>query len=309
MSVGMKIAEKHYDVGVIVGRFQVHELHDAHLELIANVLARHEKVIIFLGLSPLMVTSRNPLDFEARKQMILEAFPKVNVLYIKDADSDEYWSKKLDEQVGDLVSPTQSVVMYGGRDSFIEHYVGKYPTQELTQERWISGTEQRRTISKSVKASPDFRAGVVWASANRYPTAYPTVDVAIFQDKQITANPDSYKRQILLVRKPHATHWRLPGGFASPDSVSYEADARREVHEEVGIEISDPKYVASMVIDDWRYRGENDKIKTLLFRAQYMYGRPEGKDDVAEARWFDWTDDIERVVVDEHKPLIHSLKA
>ena len=303
MSVGMKIAEEHYDVGVIVGRFQVHELHDAHLELIANVMARHEKVIIFLGLSPLMVTSRNPLDFEARKQMILEAFPGVNVLYIKDTNSDEFWSKRLDEQVSDLVSPTQSVILYGGRDSFIKHYRGNLPTRELTQDRWISGTEQRRSISKKVKSDPAFRAGVIWASANRHPICYPTVDIAVFRSEP----GESIDNQILLVRKPHEELWRLPGGFAEPGSDSYETDARREVSEEVGVSISDPKYVASVQIDDWRYRNENDKIKTLLFRAVYLSGRPEGADDVAEARWFDWSTDVENVVVDSHKPLIRAL--
>ena len=43
--------EKHADVGIIVGRFQVHTLTDAHVKLIDNVKKRHEKVIIFLGVS------------------------------------------------------------------------------------------------------------------------------------------------------------------------------------------------------------------------------------------------------------------
>jgi bifunctional NMN adenylyltransferase/nudix hydrolase len=53
----------------------VPELHDAHKDLIETVCDKHDKVIIFLGLSPLMVTRENPLDFESRKQMILEQFP------------------------------------------------------------------------------------------------------------------------------------------------------------------------------------------------------------------------------------------
>ena len=40
------------DVGIIVGRFQVDELHDAHVDLIQYVFDQHPKVIIFLGLSP-----------------------------------------------------------------------------------------------------------------------------------------------------------------------------------------------------------------------------------------------------------------
>jgi len=64
------------DVGIIIGRFQVHQLTQAHKELIQFVIDRHTKVVIFLGLSPLLVTRNNPLDFESRKQMILKEFPK-----------------------------------------------------------------------------------------------------------------------------------------------------------------------------------------------------------------------------------------
>ena len=38
--------------GVIIGRFQTPELHSEHIKLIQYVLDRHEKVILFLGVSP-----------------------------------------------------------------------------------------------------------------------------------------------------------------------------------------------------------------------------------------------------------------
>lgn len=297
----MRIKEDSYDVGVIVGRFQVPDLHKAHKALIQHVCSAHHKVIIFLGLSPLMVTQENPLDFEARKQMILEVFPDVIVLYAKDLGSDEVWSKRLDEQIQDVVTPSQTVLLYGGRDSFIEHYTTKkYPTRELEQDVWVSGAEIRKAISRrSVKASPDFRAGVVWASLSRFPTAYPCVDVAIF-------NEDYTK--LLLGRKPEQKKFQLIGGFADPTSPSYEADARREAQEEAGIEITDPVYVASQLVDDWRYEKEVDKIKSLLFIAKMMYGSPRPDDDIAEVRWFDTyvlVKDLS-MVRDNHKAMVNS---
>lgn len=273
----MKVKQD-YDVGVIVGRFQVHELHKAHIDLIQTVCTRHDKVLIFLGLSPLMVTTENPLDYESRKQMILEKFPKVNVLYVKDQFSDQVWSKKLDEQIADVTSPAQSVVLYGSRDSFMGHYHGKYSTQELEQEQYVSGSEVRKTISRSVRATPDFRAGVIWASHGKFPTCYPTVDVAIF-----SRSGD----KVLLGRKSNEEQYRLIGGFADPNSYSYEDDARREVQEEASIEISDPVYVTSAKVEDWRYRKERDCIKTLLFRATHVGGDPRPDDDIAEVKWFD----------------------
>jgi len=61
------------DVGVIIGRFQVAELHDGHHMIISSVLERHKKVLIFLGSTPdVLVTKQNPLDFLTRQQMIQE---------------------------------------------------------------------------------------------------------------------------------------------------------------------------------------------------------------------------------------------
>jgi len=296
----MQVKTDSYDVGVIVGRFQVPELHQAHIDLIRTVCDAHSKVILFLGLSPVMVTRENPLDFEARKQMILERFPDVNVLYVKDHPSDVAWSKRLDEMIADVTTPAQSVVLYGSRDSFIRRYHGNLPTRELVQEVFVSGSETRKAISaRSVKASPEFRAGVVWAAYSRFPTNYATVDVAIL-------NEDGSK--LLLGRKPYEDKFRFIGGFAEPTSPTYEADARREVMEEAGIEITDPKYVTSMLVDDWRYRGEVDKIKTMLFLATHLSGKPTPGSDIAELRWFDWHALAEDSLVPVHQELFVYLR-
>lgn len=267
-----------FDVGIIVGRFQAHELTEAHVALIQTVCDSHDKVIVVLGLSPLMVTSRNPLDFESRKQMILESFPNVTVAYIKDVVDDALWSKKLDEIVKDLVSPTQSVVLYGGRDSFIPHYRGAHKTRTLESEVYISATEVRKKLRRSVSNSPDFRHGVVWASMNKFPTVFTTVDVAILSDDE---------SKILLGRKPNEQRYRFIGGFTDVSDPSFEATARREAQEEAGIAITDPVYVGSMNIDDWRYRGEVDCIRTLLYVTTIQFGRPTPGDDICELRWFD----------------------
>ena len=275
----MKVKSDTHDVGVIIGRFQVPELHTEHKKLIQAVCDRHNKVILFLGLSPLLVTSENPLDFEARKQMILDSFPHITVAYIADVNDDGIWSKRLDEQIGHLTTPGQSVVLYGGTDSFIKHYSGKYDTLELEPDTYVQtrGTHIRKQIGKSsTKASADFRAGVVWASQSKYPTVYTTVDIAIF-------NEDYTK--LLMGKKENETKWRFIGGFADPASASFEADARREVQEEAGIEITDPVYLGSFNIDDWRYRSEVDQIRTLLFGAKIMYGTPRPGDDIAEVGW------------------------
>ena len=149
--------EKREDVAVIVARFQTPYLHEAHIDLIKSVTDNHSKVIIVLGLANVVGTTKDPLDFEARKQMLQEFSPDVNIVYIKDMKCDKRWSKKLDSIINDLVTPNQSVVLYGSRDSFLPHYYGKHKTVELESKIIVSGTEIRNTISKKVKKSVDFR--------------------------------------------------------------------------------------------------------------------------------------------------------
>lgn len=285
------------DVGVIVGRFQVPDLHEGHRDVLDYVAERHDKVIVFLGLTDVgMSTTENPLDFQARKQMICAEYPEFEILYIKDMWSDELWSKKLDNQIADLTSPTQTVMLYGSRDSFLSHYMGKHPTQELEAEHKISGKEIRAEIKRNRPVdSPEWRAGATWAAHNRFPTAYTTVDIAIFSDDN---------ERILLVRKPNESAWRLPGGFSEPTLDSFEADARAEAMQETNLTITDPVYVGSFRIDDWRYRGERDKIKTLLFVAHKMFGEVRADDDVAEAKWFVAADLKEKDVMPQHRPLV-----
>ncbi len=285
------------DVGIVIGRFQIPYLHAEHLALLNTVKKNHKKVIVFLGKSALLTTTNNPLDFESRKQMILEKFPTFNVLYIKDHANDKTWSKQLDELIGDMIGPTQSVILYGGRDSFIKQYSGKFPTQELQQENYMSGTQIRDEIRKEAINSEDFRKGVIWAAFNRFPSCFTTVDVAIRKtDKDGNA-------QYLLCRKWGRPEWMFIGGFADISSDSYEIDCRREVQEETQCEVGDITYRGSMLVDDWRYRNEVDKIKTMFFTAEFIYGNPTASDDIVEVAWFHDTE-LPIVLAPFHKKLL-----
>lgn len=288
------------DVGIVVGRFQVHQLHEAHLDVINTVCSRHDRVIIFVGLSPLRNTPTNPLDFNTRKRMILESFPNIEVYYIEDNASDEIWSKNLDRQIDKWLKPYQTAILYGSRDSFISHYHGKYKTQELEATKYISGTELRRRIANSFPPTPEFRAGIIAASLDRYETCYPCVDIAIM---------DRTKFQVLMGQKEGEQLLRFVGGFASPTSPNYETDARREVAEETGVEIDNLQYIGSTIINDWRYRSETDKIKTLFFVADYIFGRPQADDDIAYVQWVPIADFMNGTVqiMPEHKVLANML--
>src|SRR5688572_27292483 len=98
----MDVPKEEYDVGVIVGRFQVPTLHTGHRSLINHVTKNHDKVVIILGVSPVLNTLNNPLDYEARAQMIQEAYPNIVVLPLLDQQNDSLWSSSLDRLLDNI---------------------------------------------------------------------------------------------------------------------------------------------------------------------------------------------------------------
>lgn len=288
------------NAGVIVARFQIDELHDAHKALIDYVRSRHKKVAIFIGISPVKVTRNNPLDYFTRKVMIEQAYPDVHVLPIKDAGSDEVWSKELDKKIKEVFE-IETVTLYGSRDSFIPHYKGVFKTVELDSSSTISASEVRALVSDEIRKSPDFRAGVIYSAYNTYPKIYQTVDIVITRP-----------REVLLAKKKadKGNKYRFVGGFVDPRlDTSLEEAAGREVYEETGgLELTKPKYYGSTIIDDWRYRREIDKIMTAVFTCEYIHGKPKASDDIDELEWVPlekllqadrWTE----VLVEEHLPI------
>jgi len=305
-----------YDIGVIIGRFQVHELHEAHRNLIDEVCKNHKKVIIFIGDNAQIPRSkRNPLGYKERELMIKELYPHVTVMPLQDRRIDEVWSQQLDSRIRE-VYPTGKVLLYGGRDSFISHYKGQFKCEELKQEVYVSGTEIRKNIKCEVLSSPDFRAGAIYQIYNRYDCLYMTVDIALFDTPEM--------QKILLGKKPNESKYRFIGGFIDPKDSSLEYAALRELKEEAGhIETGNANYVGSFLVNDWRYKAESDKIMTALFYTTYSFGTLEPSDDISEIRWFPISEIIgekakgadkkiiqywmNSFLVEEHHPLMEAL--
>lgn len=294
----MEMVRPKFDVGIVVARFQCPKLHAAHLDLLETVTNLHHKVVVILGIHGTEPTQENPLDFEMRKQMILEKFPGIIVGDVNDCPhNDQVWSNRLDSRISNFVTPIQTVILYGGRDSFIPHYKGRFPVLEFESNGFFSGSEMRKRASVEVKSSEDFRAGVIWGVTNRFARIIPTVDIVIYENDKI-----------LLAKKPGELNWRFVGGFASNESNSYEEDASRETAEETGLEVSRPIYIGSTIIDDPRYRKGPDKIKTLIFAAQRVFGDAKANDDISDAKWFVFKDLKENDIESLHKPIFKILQ-
>jgi len=283
-------------IGVIIGRFQVDEIHAGHLQLLDYVTQHHDQVLILLGCRHSPATRAYPLEFRLRQQMLEQVVPDALVLPVFDQPSDESWSKQVDALI-DGVFPNRQATLYGGRDSFIPHYHGHHPTRALDFGSGDSGTNIREAIARRPRHTPDFRAGVIYALETLTPRIFLTVDIALFKGSQV-----------LLGRKGTGGLWRLPGGFVDLKDENLEAAARRELREETGMVVEGPmRYRGSFTVDDWRTREVSDaKHLTALFSAEHSWGAPQTADDLAEIGWFDLGHEVP--IVPEHRPLLRAVQ-
>jgi len=289
-------------IGVIIARFQTPYLHEGHKALIDSVKTTHNKTVIVLGVSPVLGSRRNPLDFHTRERMIKKEYSDLVVLPLPNHPIDTQWSQNLDKLLGDTF-PGSKFKLFGSRDSFIPFYSGRYPTEQLAETGSHSSTLLRDKISDRVLDSEEFRTGVIYAYSNTYLKVYPTVDIALFRNN---------KTDILLGKKTIDKKWRLLGGFSDPTDDNYEAAAKRELTEECGeIDTTPMQYEGSFRVADWRYMNEADKIITSLFSSDFISGEPKGSDDIAEVKWFSLREVNEMMLVretaSEHFPQLSAL--
>ncbi len=264
-------------VGVVIGRFQVPVLHEGHRYLIdeASDVGKRE-IVVFIGVHPIPNSLEHPLDFRMRADMILSKYPKAIVLPLFDSPSDDKWSEQIDQTLRQVL-PYRKFMLYGGRDSFIPHYKGVYPTVELEKFQGDSGTEIRNSIT--TVNSEDFRKGLIYAAKTRWPEIKPTVDIAIYDKKQDLV--------LLGQKKSNEGYWRFPGGFIG-EGENAEFSACRELKEETSLIIDTSKleYISSHPVTDWR-NTSNSSILTFFFAADYYSDNSyiEAKDDMDILEW------------------------
>ena len=271
---------KKYRTGVIIGRFQVPDLHYGHINFICQVMDNHEDVLVLLGTTVAKGTIENPLDFKTRKVMLESQFPNIRVAELPDFKSDEEWSEHIDKII---FSHTSSACLYGGRDSFLNSYKGKYPVKEFKSKHHYAGTLVRQEIGKVIENNSSFRKGIIYSTQNQWPKVYPTVDMAIIKfEKNI--------HQVLLGKRKNSDELRFPGGFVDPTDFSLEDAVIREAKEETGLDLcfDNLEYVSSRLINDWRYKGR-DKIMTTFYKYHISNESSllaKAGDDLAEVDWY-----------------------
>jgi 8-oxo-dGTP diphosphatase len=111
-----------------------------------------------------------------------------------------------------------------------------------------------------------------------YPRPSVTVDVVIVSDEK---DP-----RVLLIRRKHdpfAGMWALPGGFVEMEE-SLEAAARRELHEETGVEAERLEQLHTFGDPGRDPRGRTISIAYLAI-VDAAKLKPQAADDAAEVGW------------------------
>lgn len=292
---------KMFDVGVNVARFQIDELHEAHIELINIMLKTHKRLIIVFGLSPLECTSKNPLNLPMRKQAFIEKFrdkmSRIKLLYINNHRSDQVWSDNLDDLIKKNTSRVESIRYCGGRDSFLEYYTNTtFPIWRIdgfTQTEFISATQRRNEIASTTEYDLSFRRGVIHTANNITAQCVPSIDLAIL---------DHYKTSFLMGTRVGETTHRFIGSWVR-SRETFEDACHRTAKEKAGIEVYDLQPLKSFSNFDWKFKGERDDLTTLLYFAHMVKGyQPEPSGNISSLKWIPFAD-VTKFVDDEHRPM------
>lgn len=285
-------------VGVVIGRFQCHRLTEGHLALLSRANG-HSKLLICIGISKVIGTPYDPLDYQTREQMIREVFPRAVVMPLPDQPSNEVWTKSLNQMIGTLF-PTDQATIYCGRanaaKSLQDGYQGPHKVVEIDEIPHISATDLRAQVSRSVEASEAFRRGVIFGATNQFSRSDLAVDICCFREV-------GDEKEILLgSRNAERGKLRLPGGHVDPTDDHCEAAARRELSEETGVEASDYEILDAVRVQSRDAPGY--AMFTVLYLAKYTFGPAKGADDLDECKWVNIKDLDKYQYADDHKVLV-----
>lgn len=152
--------------GVVIARFQVAALTPGHQHILDTARDKHDgNLLILLGDCTEKPSKRYPLPFYVREEMVRASYEHAIILPINDLTSDHKWSATVDSLIETAI-PTQDLKIYGGRDSFIQQYHGKFRTEYVAARiDWASGTAVRDFWAGNTTNSEEFRAGMLHAAA------------------------------------------------------------------------------------------------------------------------------------------------
>ena len=138
------MAKKAYELGILVGRFQV--LHTGHEDMIEKALMICDRVAVFVGSSQESGTEKNPFSYEMRKKMLTTVFgDRLEVYPLPDAG------------IGNVAGWGEYVLQH------VKENCGRLPDLSVTgkeerRQSWFDGPEGAGVAELSVPKTIDISA-------------------------------------------------------------------------------------------------------------------------------------------------------
>lgn len=146
-------------IAVIVGRFQVPELHEGHIKLISTAINDCNRTYVLIGYDRQVhqghkKDDRYPYSVSEVQRMMQKTFNgAATISYIEDMPTEERWWASLDAIAGTYASGGNDVHLYGSRDSFISNYKGPHKVVYVDEIEGVSGTKVRAELKEKENES------------------------------------------------------------------------------------------------------------------------------------------------------------
>ena len=267
------------DAAVLIGRFQ--PVHQGHLALAHEALARAPQVIIVLGSAHQARSPKNPFTWQERAAMLREALPeterhRLTILPVRDHYNEPLWAHAVQQAVTVQTGPQARIALVGHFKDASSSYLAAFPGWSL-----IRMPRQGRMDAQAIRdayfgATPDTLdaalaplADGVPAATRRWLSAFShTPQYAHLQEEwrmlrdyraswacapypPIFVTVDAVvqcQQQVLLIQRAHAPGkglWALPGGFLEPRDTLWQS-CLRELAEETHCELPESTWRAAL---------------------------------------------------------------
>ena len=163
-----------YDAAVLIGRLQ--PLHQGHLALLHEALARAHRAIVVLGSAHQARTPRNPFTWQERAQMLRDALPQAErarliVLPMRDYYDEPRWAQAVRQAVAENTPAAARIALVGHFKDDTSGYLRAFPGWELIRMARQGAIDATPIRDAYFGATPDSLDAALAPLAQHLPTA------------------------------------------------------------------------------------------------------------------------------------------